>query len=75
MCVLLGAAGAAAFYFRIYRVKPAFSEMVCEYGDLVSGEIGDYLEGTDWSVQLGELDLSRVDTEHTGTYEAVVYHG
>ena len=71
----MGAAGAAAFYLHIYKVEPAFSEMICEYGDLVSGDIGDYLTGTDWSVHLGELDLSRVDTEHTGTYQAVVYHG
>ena len=73
------AAGAAGglffFYYHIYRVEPTFSEMVYEYGEAPSRDIADYLSGTDWSVHLGELDLSRVDEEHTGTYEAVVYHG
>lgn len=75
LCVLMGAAGAAAFYLHVYKVEPVFSEMVCEYGDAVSQDIGDYLEGTDWSVHLGELDLSRVDTAHTGTYQVFVNHG
>lgn len=75
MCGLLCMAGAAAFYWKAYKVEPVFSEMVCEYGDALSEEIGDYLEGTDWSVHLGELDLSGVDMAHTGTYQAVVYHG
>ena len=63
------------FYFRIYKVVPAFSEMTFEYGDQISQNIEDYLSGTDWSVHLGELDLSQVDQGHTGTYQAVVYHG
>lgn len=63
------------FYVRVYRVEPAFSELSCEYGELVSRDIGDYLTGTDWSVGLGQLDLSQVDERHTGTYQAVVQHG
>lgn len=68
-------AAALYFYFGFYRVAPAFSEMTCEYGDQISQNIADYLSGTDWSVHLGQLDLSQVDREKTGTYEAVVYHG
>ena len=60
---------------RIYKVVPVFSEMTCEYGDQISQNIEDYLSGTEWSVHLGELDLSQVDEAHTGTYQAVVYHG
>lgn len=67
--------GAAVFYIRAYKVAPAFSEMTCEYGEPVSRDIEDYLVGTEWSVQLGDLDLSQVDEEHTGSYEAVVRHG
>lgn len=73
-CLLLGA-GAAYFYFNIYRVTPAFSEITCEYGSEISRDISDYLVGTDWSVQLGDLDLSQVDESRTGVYEAAVQHG
>ncbi len=73
--VIMLAAGLLFFYFRIYKVVPAFSEMTCEYGDQISQNIEDYLSGTEWSVHLGELDLSQVDQGHTGTYQAVVYHG
>lgn len=75
LCILMLAAGLFFFYFRIYKVVPAFSEMTCEYGDSISENIEDYLSGTEWSVHLGELDLSQVDEGHTGTYQAVVYHG
>lgn len=71
--LLLG--GAFVFYLKIYRVVPAFSEITFEYGQSLSRDIGDYLEGTDWSVHLGELDLSKVDEGHTGSYQAVVRHG
>ena len=73
--VLMLGAGLLFFYFRIYKVVPVFSEMTCEYGDQISQNIEDYLSGTEWSVHLGELDLSQVDEAHTGTYQAVVYHG
>lgn len=73
--LFLLAAGGLYFYFYIYRVEPVFSETVYEYGDVVSRDIADYLDGTDWSVHLGELDLSDVDETETGTYEAVVRHG
>lgn len=72
---LLLAAGISFFYFNIYRVTPAFSEKTYEYGDSVSRRLSDYLAGTDWSVGLGELDLSGVDEGQPGTYQAVVYHG
>lgn len=73
--VLMLGAGLFFFYFRIYRVVPVFSEITCEYGDQISQDIEDYISGTEWSVHLGELDLSQVDEGHTGTYQAVVYHG
>lgn len=73
--LFLLAAGGLYFYFQIYRVEPAFAEKTYEYGDAVSRDIADYLTGTDWSVHLGELDLSEVDETETGTYEAVVNHG
>ncbi len=73
--LFLLAAGGLYFYFHIYRVEPAFAEKTYEYGDAVSRDIADYLTGTDWSVHLGELDLSEVDETETGTYEAVVHHG
>ena len=75
MFVLMFGAGLLFFYFRIYKVVPAFSEITCEYGDQISHNIEDYISGTDWSVHLGELDLSQVDLSRTGTYQAVVYHG
>lgn len=76
ICLALAvAAGGLLFYFFIYKVEPAFVEAVYEYGDEVSRDIADYLEGTDWSVGLGELDLSQVNEEETGVYEAVVRHG
>lgn len=72
---ILLAAGLLYFYFQVYQVTPAFSEATYEYGDRISQDISDYLTGTAWSVQLGELDLSRVDEDRAGIYEAVVYHG
>lgn len=72
---LLSGAGLFFFYFRIYKVVPAFREAVYEYGDPVSQNIEDYLSGTDWSVHLGKLDLSQVDEGRPGTYQAVVSHG
>lgn len=75
ICLFLLAAGGLFFYFRIYRVEQAFTEMTYEYGDAVSRDIEDYLTGTDWSVHLGELDLSGVNEAETGVYEAVVRHG
>lgn len=71
----LCAAGAVFFYIEIYRVVPAFSEITFEYGDEISRDVGDYLVGTEWSVQLGDLDLSQVDEASTGVYQAFVRHG
>ena len=75
ICLFLLVAGGLLFYFRIYRVEQTFTEMTYEYGDMVSRDITDYLTGTDWSVHLGELDLSGVNEDQTGTYMAVVSHG
>jgi len=75
LCGLLLIAGIFYFYFNIYKVVPTFSEITYEYGDQISRDIEDYLSGTDWSVGMGELDLSMVDEAHTGTYQAVVHHG
>ena len=71
--LLLG--GASVFWLQAYKVAPAFSEMTCEYGEAVSRDIEDYLVGEEWSVQLGNLDLSEVDEGRTGSYQAVVRHG
>lgn len=68
-------AACCLFYVKVYQVEPAFSEIIYEYGEPVSREIGDYLVGTEWSVGLGELDLSRLDTGHTGTYQVAARHG
>lgn len=75
ICGLLLAAGVLHFYYNVYKVVPAFSEITYEYGETISKNIEDYLAGTDWSVHMGELDLSMVDEAHTGTYQAVVRHG
>ncbi len=72
---LLLTAGLLHFYYKIYKVVPTFSEITYEYGEKISQDIEDYIAGTDWSVRMGELDLSMVDEAHTGTYEAVVRHG
>ncbi len=63
------------FFFHIYQVEPAFSEMVYEYGEHVSNDVEDYIRGSEWSVGLGELDLSEVDESSIGIYSAYVYHG
>ncbi len=66
---------AAVFYWKIYRVEPAFSTATYELGERVSNDTGDYISGTEWSRGLAQLDLSEVDRRHAGVYEAVVYHG
>lgn len=68
-------AGILFFYLNMYQVEPAFSEVVYEYGQDISDDLEDYLVGSTWSVNLGELDLSEVDENHIGAYSAVVYHG
>jgi len=73
--VIILVAGIFLFYVYVYQVTPAFSEMTCEYGDTVSRDITDYLSGTNWSVNLGELDLSRVNEAEIGVYMATVSHG
>ncbi len=75
LCMVLIGTGAFLFYFLIYKVEPVFQTMTYEYGNEVSRDIEDYLTGTDWSVHLGELDLSQVNEKETGTYQAVVRHG
>lgn len=75
LCMALIGTGALLFYFLIYKVEPAFQRMTYEYGEEVSRDMEDYLTGTDWSVHLGVLDLSRVNERETGTYEAIVRHG
>lgn len=71
----LTALGLLFFYFKIYRVEPAFSTATYELGERVSNDAGDYILGTEWSCSLAQLDLSEVDRRQTGTYEAVLYHG
>lgn len=72
--LILGAA-LSLFYIKIYRVEPAFAAATYELGDCVSTEVEDYLVGTRWSRELGELDLGGVDQKQPGSYEAVVHHG
>lgn len=72
--VLLVAVG-GLFYVHVYQVEPAFSEMTYEFGTPISQDIADYLVGTEWSVGLGELDMSHVDENRTGTYQVVARHG
>lgn len=67
--------GAFFFYQTVYRVEPVFNSVTYELGDRISRDLGDYLSGTEWSVRLGELDISQVDRGHTGTYQAIVSHG
>ena len=75
VCFAAIGVGAFFFYFRFYRVVPAFDSVTYELGETVSMDVGDYLLGTEWSVGRGVLDLSRVDSGHIGTYQAVVHHG
>ena len=73
--VVLTVLAAVIFYWKIYRVEPVFSTATYELGERVSNDTGDYISGTEWSRGLAQLDLSDVDRKHTGTYEAVLYHG
>ncbi len=73
--ILAIALGAFFFYRGMYRVEPVFSQATYELGDPISTDLEDYLKGSDWSVGLGELDLSGVDRSRAGTYEAMVRHG
>ncbi len=76
--VLLSAAfftAAFLFYWKIYRVEPAFSEAAYELGEPVSSDPCDYITGTRWSLSLARLDLSEVDGKRPGSYEAVLRHG
>ena len=75
VCFAAIGVGAFFFYLCFYRVVPAFDSVTYELGDIVSRDVGDYLLGTEWSVGLSELDLSRVDSGRIGTYQAVVHHG
>ncbi len=75
LLLLFFGTGAFLFYRGMYQVEPAFSQATYELGDPISVELGDYLQGSDWSVGLGELDLSGVDRNQAGTYQAVVRHG
>lgn len=62
-------------YTRIFRVQPVFSSAVYELGDRVSRSLEDYLQGAEWAVAQGELDLSQVDEGRAGTYHAFVSRG
>lgn len=75
--LLVAAVGALAFcvYFRLFRVQPAFTSIVYELGERVSRDLEDYLQGPAWAVAQGELDLSQVDADHVGTYQASVSCG
>lgn len=75
VCFAAIGAGALFFYFRFYRVIPAFDSATYELGDRVNGNVRDYLLGTSWSVGLSKLDISQVDDRRIGTYQAVVRHG
>lgn len=62
-------------YVRVNRVQPAFSSIVYELGDEISQNPEDYVLGPERIVEQGELDLSQVDRNKTGTYRAFVHCG
>lgn len=62
-------------YMWVNRVQPAFSSIVYELGDEISRNLEDYVLGPERIVRQGELDLSQVDRNKTGTYQAFVRCG
>lgn len=62
-------------YLWVNRVQPAFSSIVYELGDEISHNPEDYVLGPERIVEQGELDLSQVDQNKTGIYQAFVRCG
>lgn len=75
--LLVAAVGTLGFsvYYRMFRVQPAFTSIVYELGERISRNLEDYLQGPAWAVAQGELDLSQVDGDHVGTYQASASYG
>lgn len=73
MVLLCG--GLGAFYWLAWRVEPVAAEHIVEFGEAVSEEITDYVSGYPFSLKFAHLDLSEVNTEKVGTYQATVTHG
>ena len=61
----------AAFLF-VFKVTQKTTEFHVELGTKVSNDISDYISGKDFSLKISRLDLSKVDEETVGTYEASV---
>lgn len=74
--LFIAAIGSGIFvYVRINQVRPAFDSIVYELGDEISQNLEDYVLGPERTVNQGELDLSQVDRNKAGTYQAFVYCG
>ncbi|MCR5278670.1 MAG: serine protease [Lachnospiraceae bacterium] len=56
-----------------YMVRPVTDSFTYEYGERVSTDLKDYVEGLDFAVNLSSLDLSDVGA-YPGIYYAKVYH-
>lgn len=75
ICVLLWVVAVITFFFFSYKVSPIRGRFVVELGEKVSRNPADYVKGTDWAVNLCELDLSHVKEDIPGTYTATIKHG
>lgn len=59
----------------MWPVKPLYESMTLELGEEVSVLPEDYVSGVTWSVNLTEIDVSGVDEDLPGEYEAYALHG
>lgn len=58
-----------------YQVSQKVKNFEIELSDSLTEDIFDYVTGQEWSVKRSKLDVSGVDTDHVGVYEAYVHHG
>lgn len=66
--------GSLVFYF-CFRVKPVTDSIVVELGESVSDDFHNYVTGMEWAISYSRLDISEVDLDMVGTYDAYLYHG
>lgn len=62
-------------FFLLFYVRSDTGYFKYELGESVSTDLNDYISGMDWAVKLSTLDLSLVDENHVGLYEASLKHG
>lgn len=67
--------GVAVWHFVIWPVTPVDTKRYLELGDSLSAETEDYLEGYAPSLYFASVDISEVDQDELGEYEAYVTHG